>query len=63
MEQQVISSLISNMSYGGLFLWLLLYVLRTNDKREQRYQDIIENLTCKFEEIKEDVRQIKSKLE
>ena len=63
MEQQVISSLISNMSYSGLFLWLLLYVLRTNDKREQRYQDIIQNLTHKFEEIKEDVKQIKSKLE
>lgn len=63
MEQQILSSLISNVSYGGLFLWLLLYVLRTNDKREQRYQDIIENLTQKFEEIKEDVKQIKSKLE
>lgn len=48
-----------------LFVFLLIYVLRTTGIRETKLQDIINKLTEKFnvvEDIKEDVKEIKSKI-
>jgi hypothetical protein len=57
----------------GLFVFLLLYVLKTTGEREKKsenrelkYQSIIEKLTEKFnilENVKDDVKEIKSKIE
>lgn len=56
----------------GLFVFLLLYVLKTTGEREKNYQitieknqDIIQDLTKKFdivEDIKEDIKDIKNKI-
>ncbi|MBY6916068.1 BhlA/UviB family holin-like peptide [Clostridium botulinum] len=50
----------------ALFVFLLLYVLKTTGNRENRYQDLLDTLAQKFnvvEDIKEDVKEIKSKIE
>ncbi|EES50726.1 BhlA/UviB family holin-like peptide [Clostridium botulinum] len=50
----------------ALFVFLLLYVLKTTGNRENRYQDLLDTLAEKFnvvEDIKEDVKEIKSKIE
>lgn len=50
----------------ALFVFLLLYVLKTTGEREKRYQDLLDTLTDKFsvvEDIKEDVKEIKNKME
>ncbi|OSA95061.1 UNVERIFIED_ORG: UviB-like protein [Clostridium botulinum] len=50
----------------GLFVFLLLYVLKTTGERENRYQDLLDALAEKFnvvEDIKDDVREIRSKIE
>ena len=50
----------------GLFVLLLLYVLKTTGDREKRYQSLLDTLAEKFnivENIKEDVREIKSQFE
>ncbi|NFN94556.1 UviB-like protein [Clostridium botulinum] len=49
-----------------LFVFLLLYVLKTTENRENRYQDLLDTLAQKFnvvEDIKEDVKEIKNKIE
>lgn len=46
----------------ALFVFLLLYVLRTTGNREKRYQDLLDKLTEKFsiiEDIKSDVKEVK----
>ena len=48
-----------------LFVFLLVYVLKTNDGREKRYQLIIDKLTEKFniiEVVKKDVEEIKEEI-
>lgn len=50
----------------ALFVFLLIYVLKTTGDREKRYQDLLDTLGEKFgvvEDIKEDVREIKIKME
>ncbi|MBI6069469.1 bacteriocin, partial [Clostridium perfringens] len=42
--------------------YLLFYVLKENSKREDKYQNIIEELTELLPKIKEDVEDIKEKL-
>ncbi|MHB9925233.1 BhlA/UviB family holin-like peptide [Clostridium botulinum] len=47
---------------SGLFVFLLLYVLKTTGERERRYQATIDKLVDKFgvvEDIKKDVETIK----
>jgi hypothetical protein len=48
----------------GLFVFLLLYVLKTTGDRELRYQNLLDALAEKFkvvEDIKEDAKEIKNK--
>ncbi|MBK1809423.1 UviB-like protein [Clostridium sp. YIM B02505] len=46
----------------ALFVFLLLYVLKTTGDREKRYQGLLDRLTEKFniiEDIKGDVKEVK----
>lgn len=50
----------------ALFVFLLIYVLKTTGEREKRYQDLLDALAEKFnvvENIEEDVKEIKSKID
>lgn len=49
----------------GMFVFLLLYVLKTTGDREKKYQDTIDKLADKFniiEDVKKDVVEIKEKI-
>ena len=50
----------------ALFVFLLIYILKTTGERERRYQDLLDTLGEKFgvvEDIKEDVKEIKNKID
>lgn len=50
----------------ALFVFLLIYVLKTTGEREKRYQDLLDALAEKFnvvENIEEDVKEIKNKID
>lgn len=54
---------IQQLSFGALFVWLLLDTNRKNAEREQKYQEIIDNLATNIaviEDVKEDVKEIKN---
>lgn len=65
MEAEVLKSVGSYGIFAMLFTYLLFYVLKENSKREAKYQDIINNLTEKFDivdDIKKDVVEIKNSI-
>jgi hypothetical protein len=66
---QVLETLLSeggNITYGVLFVTLLLYVVRTNDAREQNYRDTIKDLSDALNnglaDIKNNVEDIKESI-
>ena len=64
MNELVKAGLQQGLGYG-LFIFLLLYVLKTTGDRETRYQGLLDKMTDKFnivEDIKEDVKEIKNKI-
>lgn len=66
---QVLETLLSeggNITYGVLFVALLLYVVKTNDDREQNYRDTIKDLSDALNngltDIKNNVEDIKESI-
>lgn len=65
---ELIENLLTNgteITFSILFIAMLLYVIKTNDAREQRYQETINTLTTAlngYEDLKEDVRYIREKV-
>ena len=65
MENEIVKTIASQGAWALLFVWLLFYVLRENSKRENNYQETINKLADKIsiiEDIKEDVKEIKTKV-
>lgn len=65
MDELINVALQQGLGYG-LFIFLLLYVLKTTGEREIKYQNLLDKMTDKFnivEDIKEDVKEIKTKIE
>lgn len=53
---------ITQLSYGALFVWLLVDTNKKNEAREKKYQDTIDNLAQNISiinDVKEDVEEIK----
>lgn len=64
MDEVVKAALEQGLGYG-MFVCLLLYVLKTTGDREKNYQSTIDKLADKIsivQEIKEDVEVIKDKM-
>lgn len=54
---------IQQLSFGALFVWLLIDTNKKNAEREAKYQSIIDNLSVNIaviEDVKEDVKEIKN---
>ncbi|KIL06904.1 UviB-like protein [Clostridium botulinum] len=65
MDELVKVGLQQGLGYG-LFIFLLLYVLKTTGDRETKYQELLDKMADNFnvvEDIKEDVKEIKLKIE
>lgn len=65
MEKDIITYVLSNVSFGALFVWLLWDTRKDSKQREEKYQDTIDKLADKIsivQDIKEDVEEIKSKI-
>ncbi|MBP3431686.1 MAG: bacteriocin [Clostridia bacterium] len=61
----IISIIVSNGVFAILFVWLFYYQLKDSAKRENKYQQTIEQLTSNLkilEEVKQDLNDIKDYL-
>ena len=55
----------TELTFSFLFIGLFVYMIKTNDAREQRYQETITTLTTAlngYEDLKEDVTYIRQKV-
>lgn len=62
MNKEMIDFVISQGIFAVFFGYLLLYVLRENSSREDRYQQLLKELTTFLPEIKRDISSIKCSL-
>lgn len=59
MENEILNFLTTQGIFALLFGYLLLYVLKQNQIREDNYQNIIKKLTELLPKIKDDIENIK----
>ncbi len=59
MESQLIKIATSQGIWATLSVFLICYILKTQEKRENEYQSIIKNLTQKFNIVQDMDRNIK----
>ncbi|KIL09261.1 UviB-like protein [Clostridium botulinum] len=65
MDELMKMALSQGLGYA-LFVFLLMYVLKTTGDRETKYQNLLDKMADNFnvvEDIKEDVKEIKLKIE
>ena len=62
MEAEIIKMAASQGLFAVLFVALLFYVLRYNEKREERLMTCLEKLTTDVGEIKSDIEDLKEKV-
>ena len=62
MEQEIIKMAASQGFFAVLFVALLFYVLRYNEKREERLMVCLERLTEDVGEIKNDIEELKERV-
>jgi len=62
-ETEIIKLAASQGIFAMLFVALLFYVLRHNEKREERLLACLESLTVQFEGLSHDVGEIKTDIE
>ena len=65
MEQELFKNIVSQGAWAILFVWLLWDTRKDSKQREEKYQDTIDKLADEInivEEIKDDVEEIKNKL-
>ncbi|EJT5915411.1 bacteriocin [Clostridium perfringens] len=62
MDSEMFKLIATQGAFALLFSYLLFYVLKENSKREENYQGIIKELTELLPSIKNDVEDIKNKL-
>ena len=66
---EIIEAAVTNgeqLTFSVLFVGMLLYVIKTNDMREQNYRETIKELTTAlngFEDLKQSLNDIKSKVD
>lgn len=63
MEAEIIKLAASQGLFAMLFVALLFYVLRHNEKREERLLTCLEKLTSQYEGLSHDVGEIKTDIE
>lgn len=61
-ETEIIKLAASQGIFAVLFVALLFYVLRYNEKREERLMTCLEKLTTDVGEIKSDIEDLKDKV-
>lgn len=62
MEAEIIKMACSQGLFAVLFVALLFYVLRYNERREERLMSCLEKLTIDVGEIKSDIEDLKEKV-
>lgn len=61
-ETEVVKYLVTQGPFAVLFVWLLIYVMRQNEKRESRLHGILDKFSEKYDVIVDELREIKERI-
>lgn len=61
MESELLKYFLTQGPFAVLFIWLLIYVMRMNEKRETRLQDLLDKFSEKYDVIITEIRDIKER--
>lgn len=61
-ELDIIKYFLTQGPWAILFVWLLLYVMRRNEKRENRLHDILDKFSDKYDIVIGELRDIKNRI-
>lgn len=61
MEIDLLRYFLTQGPFACLFVWLLIYVMRTNKEREGRLQDLLDKFSDKYDVIITELRDIKGR--
>ncbi len=62
MDMDVLKYFLTQGPFAALFVWLLLYTMKRNEKRENRLQDILDKFSEKYDVVISELREIKDKV-
>lgn len=62
MEMDILKYFLTQGPFAVLFVFLLIYVIRENSRREARLQDLLDKFSEKYDLIINDLREIKDKV-
>lgn len=48
--------------FAVLFVWLFWYQVKSSEQREERYQSLLEAMTEKYDDIAEEIKEVKERL-
>lgn len=61
--EQILNLDITNLSYGALFVWLLLYTTKRNQEREDKLTNTLSKIVPTLEKINNRLDSIEEKIE
>jgi hypothetical protein len=61
-EMDVLKYFLTQGPFALLFVWLLLYTMKRNERRENRLQDILDKFSEKYDVVISELREIKDKV-
>jgi len=62
MEIDMLKYFLTQGPFAALFVWLLIYVMKTNREREGRLQDLLDKFSEKYDLIIGEIRDMKERL-
>lgn len=62
MEGEIWSYFLTQGPFAALFIWLLVYVMKSSKERENQLLDTLNKFSEKYDLILEEVREIKSEM-
>jgi hypothetical protein len=61
MNSNIIETMATQGPFAVLFVWLLIYVMKSNKERESRLQDLLDKFSDKYDVIIDELRNIKER--
>lgn len=62
MDEQLLKYFLTQGPFAVLFIWLFLHQMKSSEKRELRYQSLLEAMTQKYDDIVDQLRDIRSRM-
>ena len=60
--KELIGYFLTQGPFAVLFVWLFWYQVKSSESRERRYQELLQALADKYDDISNEIREVKERL-